>query len=95
MCAMRSARLRALLMVGGSALVGTAYFIYLNAEPFPPAIVRFVPLAWLAGSVHGALLAGIALKRDSRKGSAGMALVLSIPNVTLAVLFSVAALMGD
>ena len=92
---MNSAELRALLTVGGSALVGAAYFSYLNAEPFLPAIVRLVPFAWLAGSVRGGMLAGIALRKDGHKVSAGVALVLSIPSVALAILFSVAALMGD
>jgi hypothetical protein len=43
---------RALLTVVGSALFGALYFGYLRSEPFPPDIVRVVPLLWLAAARH-------------------------------------------
>ena len=76
-------------------LLGTAYFAYLTAEPFPPKIVRLVPFLWLVGSVYGGLLAASALRSDRNKVVAGLALLLSIPSGILAALFSMAALMGD
>lgn len=39
---------RAVLVVLVSSAVGAAYFSYLAAVPFPPAIVRLVPLVWMA-----------------------------------------------
>ena len=86
---------RALLLVACSALLGAIYFGYLNAQPFPPDIVRFVPVAWLAGSIAGGLLATRALKSDSNRIAAILALLLDVPNTVFAVLFTVAALMGD
>ena len=86
---------RALLLVMGSGVIGGIYFLYLNAEPFPPDIVRLVPIAWLAGAVLGSVLAARALRRPGNKLLAGLALALSLPNTVLAALFSMAALMGD
>ena len=39
----------ALPVVVGSAVVGALYFAYLRSRPFPPDLVRVVPLLWLAG----------------------------------------------
>ena len=44
---------RALLVVLASSAIGAAYFSYLTAVPFPPGIVRLVPLAWSAACVVG------------------------------------------
>jgi hypothetical protein len=86
--------MRALLLVLGSAVLGAMYFMYLNAEPFPPAIVRLVPFAWLAGAVAGGVLAARALRTNNNRVAAGLALALNIPNLVFAALFSMAALMG-
>jgi hypothetical protein len=87
--------MRALLLVLGSAVLGAVYFSYLKAEPFPPDIVRIVPIVWLAGAVVGGRLAARALRSNDNRVAAGLALALSIPNSVFAALFSMAALMGD
>ena len=87
--------MRALLLVMGSAVLGAVYFAYLNAEPFPPDIVRLVPIAWFVGAVLGGVLAARAFRSNSNKVAAGLALALNIPNSVFAALFSMAALMGD
>ena len=87
--------MRALLLVAGSALAGTVYFLYLRAEPFPPDIVRLVPIAWLATSVLGGVRAARALGSRSNRLAAGLALAMTVPSVVFAAIFSMAALMGD
>ena len=86
---------RALSVVVGSAALGGVYFAYLVAEPFPPDIVRLVPLLWLAGSVAGWMLLERALRLDTRKLPAIVGLILNVPNTLFAAIFSLAALMGD
>jgi hypothetical protein len=86
--------MRALLLVLGSAVLGAVYFLYLNVEPFPPGIVRLVPIAWLAGAVIGGVLAIRALRSSHNRVAAGLALTLDIPNLVFAALFSMGALMG-
>lgn len=86
--------MRALLLVLGSAVLGAVYFLYLNAEPFPPDIVRLVPIAWLAGTVVGGVLAARALRSSDNRMAAGLALALDIPNLVFAALFSMGALLG-
>jgi hypothetical protein len=39
---------RALSVVVGSAALGGDYYAYLVAVPFPPDVVRVVPLLWLS-----------------------------------------------
>ncbi len=87
--------MRALFLVVGSVVSGVTYFQYLSAEPFPPNIVRLVPIAWLTGSVLGARLAVRALRGDRNRMAAGLALILSVPSTVLAAVFTMAALMGD
>ena len=86
---------RALLLVVSSAVVGAIYFQYLTAEPFPPDIVRIVPIAWLVGSLLGGALATRALRTGGNRLAAGLALALDIPSSVFAAVFSLAALMGD
>ena len=54
--------MRALLLVLGSAVLGAVYFSYIHAEPFPPDIVRLVPIVWLAGAVVEGVLSPRALR---------------------------------
>lgn len=86
---------RALLVAIGSGVLGGAYFSYLNAEPFPPDIVRLVPVAWFTAAVTGGVLAIRAFRGSGNRMAAGLALALSLPNAVLAAVFSLAALMGD
>ena len=86
--------MRSLLLVLGSAMLGIVYFLYLKAEPFPPGIVRLVPIVWLAGAVVGGVLAARALQSNKNRVAAGLALALNIPNLIFAAVFSMAALMG-
>ena len=86
---------RARLVVVGSATVGALYSGYLGSEPFPPDIVRVVPLLWLAGCATGWVLVVAALRIDSRKLPAIASLVLNVPNTVFAGLYSLAAVMGD
>ena len=88
-------RIHALLVVVGSALFGVLYFGYLRSEPFPPDIVRVVPLLWLAGCATGWILVVAALRFDSRKLPALAGLILNVPNTLFAGMFSLAAVMGD
>ena len=85
----------ALWVVVASAALGALYFDYLRGHPFPPDLVRVVPLLWLAGAVAGWIMVVMALRADSRKLAAVAGLLLNVPNTLLAALFTLAALMGD
>ena len=87
--------MRALLLVLGSAVLGAVYFSYIHTQPFPPDIVRLVPIVWLAAAVVGGVLAARALRSNDNSLAAGLALVLNIPNAVFAAVFSMAAHMGD
>ena len=87
--------MRALLLVLGSAVLGAAYFSYIHTTPFPPDIVRLVPIVWLACALAAPVLAARAWRNNNNRVAAGLALALSIPNSVLAATFSTAALMGD
>jgi hypothetical protein len=86
---------RALSVVLGSAALGAAYRAYLLATPFPPDVVRVVPLLWLAGSVAGWILLIKALQLDTGKLATAVSLILNIPNTFFAAAYSLGALMGD
>ncbi len=86
---------RALFLVVSSAAVGTGYFMYLTAVPFPPDIVRLVPIVWLGGSLAGGALAARALRTNGNRLAAVLALALDVPNSVFAAVFAMAALMGD
>ena len=86
---------RALLVVVGSAALGVAYVRYLRATPFPPDIARIVPQLWLAGSVAGWILGVRALRNDTSKLAAIVALIFNVPNTFFAAAYAFAALMGD
>lgn len=64
-------------------------------SPFPPDIVRPVPMVWLVGAVVGGVLAARALTSNDNRVAAGLALALDIPSSVFAAVFSMAALMGD
>jgi hypothetical protein len=85
----------AFLLTLGSGLVGGIYFSYLRAEPFPPDIVRVVPITWFIAAVLGGVLATRNFGNRGNKFVAGLAVALSVPNAVLAAVFSMAALMGD
>jgi 4-hydroxybenzoate polyprenyltransferase len=86
---------RALLVVLGSAALGGAYRAYLRATPFPPDVVRVVPLLWLAGALAGWILGFQALQVERRKLAAIVGLILNLPNTFFALAYSLGALMGD
>ncbi|MBM4195168.1 MAG: hypothetical protein FJ202_12435 [Gemmatimonadetes bacterium] len=86
---------RALLLTIASGLVGGLYFSYLTAEPFPPDIVRLVPIAWFVAAVLGGALATRSVGGPGNKVIAWLAVALSVPNALFAAVFSLAALMGD
>ena len=79
----------------GSAALGGAYRAYLLATPFPPDIVRVVPLLWLAGSAAGWILGVQALQLNTHKLAAIVGLILNLPNTFFAAAYSLGALMGD
>jgi hypothetical protein len=58
--------IRALLVVVGSAPGGALYSAYLRSEPFPPDVVRVVPLLWLTGCGIAWMLVVAALRCDTR-----------------------------
>ena len=86
--------MRALPYVGGSAVLGAAYFLYLSLEPFPPDVARAVPIAWLATSAYGAWLAVRDVRRPAGRVVSALTLALSVPNVLFAAVFAMAAVMG-
>ena len=86
---------RPLSVVVGSAALGCGYRAYLVATPFPPDVVRVVPLLWLAGSVAGWMLVVQALRLDTHMLAATVGLMLNVPNTLFAAIYSLAALMGD
>ena len=86
---------RALLVVLTSSAVGAAYFSYLTAAPFPPGIVRLVPLAWFAACVAGWVWSIRALRTGDGRPLSVVALALNVPNTMFAVIFLLAAMMGD
>lgn len=86
---------RALLVVAGSALLGASYFLYLRAEPFPPDMARLIPVTWLAGTLYGGVLAARGLARDRQRVAAIATLALAVPSALLAIVFTLAALLGD
>ena len=90
-----SVGLMALLLAVGSVAVGGAYYAYLVAEPFPPDVVRLTPLLWLVG-VTVSLALGLKAIRGQRGRVLGLlSVILSIPTGVCAVIFAMAALMGD
>ncbi len=86
---------RALLVVLASSAVGAAYFSYLTAVPFPPGIVRLVPLAWFAACVAGWVWSIRALRAGDGRSLPIVALALNVPNTMLAAIFLLAAMTGD
>jgi len=85
---------RALLVVLASSAVGAAYFSYLTAVPFPPEIVRLVPLAWSAACVVGWVWSFRALRTSEGRTLPILALALNLPNTIFAAIFLLAAMMG-
>ena len=85
----------ALLVVASFDLLGAIYFWHIKTNPFPPDIVRLIPAIWLAGTLLGGVLAARALRSDTNRVPAGLALVLDVPSAVIALLFAFAALMGD
>ncbi len=86
---------RALLVAIASALIGAAYFAYLNATPFPPGVARLVPLLWLAAAVAGVSL-GVAALRAGQGAPLGLgAVIVGLPSAAFGAIFALAAAMGD
>ena len=86
---------RALLLVIASAALGAAYYAYVSSVDFPPALARVVPLLWLATAVAGWFIGVRAIRVGAGKAAAIAGLALNVPNTAFAVLFGLAALMGD
>ncbi len=86
---------RALLSVLASSVVGAAYFSYLTAVPFPPQIVRLVPAAWCAACIAGWVWSIRAIRAGDGRSLSVVALALNVPNTMFAVIFLLAAMMGD
>ena len=85
---------RALLVVLASSAVGASYFSYLTAVPFPPEIVRLVPIAWFAACVAGWVWSIRALRARDGVWLPIVALALNVPNTIFAAIFLLAAMMG-
>lgn len=84
----------ATLVTLGAAMLGTLYYAYLVAVPFPPDIARVVPFIWLGGAFSGLILGAQAIRANSRRYLAVASVVLSLPNILLAAIFSMAATFG-
>ena len=85
---------RGLLVVLASSAVGAAYFTYLTMAPFPPGIVRLVPLAWFAACVAGWVWSIRALRAGDGRSLPIVALAFNVPNTIFAAIFLLAATMG-
>ena len=85
----------ALVVTVASVAVGIAYFVYLNATPFPPVWVRIVALIWFVCALGGLVLGVRVLSGRGRNALAVISVVLSVPSIMLAATFLLAALMGD
>lgn len=85
----------ALLVVASFDLLGAMYFRHLETNPFPLDIVRLIPAIWFAGTLLGGVLAAHALRGDTNRVAAGLALLLDVPSAVIALIFAFAALMGD
>lgn len=90
----KSSPRRPLLIVVTSSVVGVAYFGYLTTVPFPPDIVRLVPLVWVAACLAGWVSAVRALRTNASRFLPVATLVLNVPNTALAAVFAIAAVMG-
>ena len=95
-------RLGAIAITLTSAAVGRAYGAYLDATPFPPGRAQFVPVAWLVAALIGLALSSWDLLARPRGALATAALVLGIvglllalPNLAYAAVYTLAAAMGD
>jgi hypothetical protein len=85
----------ALLVVASFDLLGAIYFRHLETNPFPADIVRLIPAIWFAGNLLGGMLAVRALRSDTNRVPAGLALLLDVPSTVIALIFVFGALMGD
>ena len=85
----------ALLVVASFDLLGALYFRHIQTTPFPLDIVRLIPAIWLSGTLLGGVLAARALRSDTNRVLAGLALALDVPSAVIALVFAFAALMGD
>ena len=85
----------ALLVVVSFDLLGAIYFRHLETNPFPADIVRIIPAIWLTGTLLSGVLAARALRSDTNRVPAGLALVLDVPSAVIALVFAFAAVMGD
>lgn len=86
---------RAWLSVLASSVVGAAYVSYLTAVPFPPEIVRLVPLAWCGACAAGWVWSIRAIRTGDGRSLSIVALALNVPNTMFAAIFLLAAMMGD
>lgn len=86
--------LLAIFLVIGSMVVGGLYYVYLTSEPFPPDIVRLVPVTWLVAGFIGFGLGVQALFVNARRFLGCVSVLLSIPNIPLAAIYVLGAMMG-
>ncbi len=84
----------ALLVTMASLVVGVAYVAYLKATPFPPDPVRVVPFVWLVGALAGLTLGLMALVTGPRRFLGAVSALLSLPNIGVAAVYALGALMG-
>ncbi len=94
--------LAAIAITLASAALGRAYGAYLNATPFPPDRARLIPVAWLVAALIGLALSSRALLTRPRGALATAALLLgaiglllALPNIGYAAVYTLAAGVGD
>ena len=90
-----SKELRALAVTFVAAVLGTAYFILLNAASFPPDAVRIIPVIWIAGAGFGLILAIRIVHANLKSYFAWTSIMLGIPSLLLALVFALSAVIGD
>ena len=81
----------AALIVGGVWVV----YLFWTAGPFPPDILRLVPVVWLVSSFAGLILGLQAALADVRRYLGIISVLLCLPSIPLAAVFTLAAMVGD
>lgn len=92
---MLSKELRSLAVTFVAAVIGLVYFILLSAVSFPPDSVRIIPVIWIVVAVSGLLMAIRLVHANSKSYVAWFSIVLGIPSLLLALVFTLSAVIGD
>lgn len=76
-------------------VIGISYFLYISTVSFVPSVARVVPLLWLAGASAGLVLGARTIRRTGKSYPSLISVILSIPSILFALIFAMAAAVGD